>query len=73
VSDIEAMARRRGKGNTPVVTLRLPLELADRIERHRERMSKAHPGVEFSTTAAMVELLTRGLESVEAHDKRRKG
>ena len=69
----DAMAKSTKKGNTPLVAFRLPPELAERLAKHQERMSKAHPGVRFTFTDVLIEVLTRGLDAAESADKRRKG
>ena len=71
--EIDAAMARTKKGNTPLVAFRLPPELAERLAKHRERMSKLHPGIEFTFTDVLIELLTRGLDAADAADKRRKG
>ena len=62
-----------GKQTTKQVAFRLPEILLERLDRHAERMSKDHPGLEFTRVDALRTLLTRALDEVEATDKRRTG
>ncbi len=61
------------KDPTTQVAFRLPEHLIARLDRHAERMSKEHPGLEFSRADAVRTLLTRALDEVEPSDKRRGG
>jgi len=66
------MAKKTGKGSTPLVAFRLSDELQARLDRHVERMSEATPGVLFTRTDAIRSLLTQALDIVEGR-KRKKG
>ena len=63
----------KDKDPTTQAAFRLPDHLIARLDRHAERMSKEHPGLEFSRADAVRTLLTRALDEVELGDKRRGG
>jgi len=58
---------------TVQVAFRLPARLLERLDRHAERLSKLHPGLEFTRVDAVRTLLTRALDEIEAGDQRRGG
>jgi hypothetical protein len=61
-------SKRRGKptkGETPAVAFRLPATLIERIDRHVRRLRLQHPGMAFSRTDALRELLSVALDVVE--------
>jgi hypothetical protein len=43
----------------------LPDSLIARLDRHVERMTKEHPGLDFSRADAVRSLLTRALDQIE--------
>jgi hypothetical protein len=53
------------KEPTTQVAFRLPNSLIARLDRHVERMSKEHPGLDFSRADAVRSLLTRALDEIE--------
>jgi len=53
------------KERTTQVAFRLPDSLIARLDRHVERMSKEHPGLDFSRADAVRSLLTRALDQIE--------
>jgi hypothetical protein len=53
------------KEPTTQVAFRLPDSLLARLDRHVERMSKEHPGLDFSRADAVRSLLTRALDQIE--------
>jgi Arc/MetJ-type ribon-helix-helix transcriptional regulator len=53
------------KEPTTQVAFRLPDSLIARLDRHVERVSKEHPGLDFSRTDAVRSLLTRALDQSE--------
>ena len=44
---------------------RLPDSLIARLDRHVERMTKEHPGLDFTRADAVRSLLTRALDQIE--------
>ena len=58
------------KEHTTQVAFRLPDSLIARLDRHTERMTKEHPGLDFSRADAVRSLLTRALDQVEGDKKR---
>jgi len=59
------------KEPTQQVAFRLPDSLVARLDRHVERMTKEHPGLDFSRADAVRSLLTRALDEIEGTDKHR--
>lgn len=59
--------RGRPRKENPTVTrsLRLPPEVIERVEAHRERMGEQMPGVTFTQGDAMRALLLLGLDIAE--------
>ena len=53
------------KEPTTQVAFRLPDSLLARLDRHVERMTKEHPGLDFSRADAVRSLLTRALDQIE--------
>jgi len=53
------------KEPTTQVAFRLPDSLIARLDRHVERMTKEHPGLDFSRADAVRSLLTRALDEIE--------
>jgi Arc/MetJ-type ribon-helix-helix transcriptional regulator len=53
------------KDPTTQVAFRLPDSLIARLDRHVERMGKAHPGLDFSRADAVRSLRTRTLDEIE--------
>ena len=53
------------KEPTTQVAFRLPDSLIARLDRHVERMTKEHPGLDFSRADAVRSLLTRALDHIE--------
>jgi hypothetical protein len=53
------------KEPTTQVAFRLPDSLIARLDRHVERMTKEHPGLDFSRADAVRSLLTRALDQIE--------
>lgn len=53
------------KEPTTQVAFRLPDSLIARLDRHVERMSKEHPGLDFTRADAVRSLLTRALDHIE--------
>jgi hypothetical protein len=53
------------KEPTTQVAFRLPDSLITRLDRHVERMTKEHPGLDFSRADAVRSLLTRALDQIE--------
>jgi hypothetical protein len=53
------------KEPTTQVAFRLPDTLIARLDRHVERMTKEHPGLDFSRADAVRSLLTRALDQIE--------
>ena len=53
------------KEPTTQVAFRLPDSLIARLDRHVERMSKEHPGLDFTRADAVRSLLTRALDQIE--------
>lgn len=53
------------KEPTQQVAFRLPDSLIARLDQHVERMSKEHPGLDFSRADAVRSLLTRALDQIE--------
>lgn len=61
----------RGTAPMQVVAVRLPLEVAERVEWYRKYLQDANPaGIDISTTDAVRALLLRGLEAVERSARR---
>lgn len=58
------------KDKTTQVAFRLPDALVARLDRHAERLSKQHPGLEFTRVDAVRTLLTRALDEIEATDRK---
>jgi hypothetical protein len=68
------------KGQTPMtpkasergvqLAFRVPAELVERLDAHAERLSREHPGLEFTRTDAVRTLLTRALDEIEGEKKR---
>jgi hypothetical protein len=59
------------KEPTTQVAFRLPDSLLARLDRHVERMTNEHPGLDFNRADAVRSLLTRALDEIEGADKRR--
>lgn len=57
--------------NEAKASLRLPAELAERVEKVRALVEKANPGLEVPTSAAIRMALDRGLAQLEAEYSRR--
>lgn len=72
IEDTE-MAKKTGKGNTPIVAVRLSAEIQDRLRAHAERLSKRTPGVPFTITDAIRSLLVDGLDKAEGRKRSKKG
>ncbi len=53
------------KEPTTQVAFRLPDSLIARLDRHVERMTKEHPGLDFTRADAVRSLLTRALDQIE--------
>ena len=53
------------KEPTTQVAFRLPDSLIARLDRHVERMTKEHPGLDFTRADAVRSLLTRALDEIE--------
>ncbi len=53
------------KEPTQQVAFRLPDSLVARLDRHVARMTKEHPGLDFSRADAVRSLLTRALDQIE--------
>jgi len=66
-------SKDKDKEGTTQVAFRLPDSLIARLDRHAERLSKEHPGLEFTRVDAVRTLLTVALDEAEASDKRRGG
>jgi predicted DNA-binding protein len=64
-------SKDKDKESTTQVAFRLPDSLIARLDRHAERLSKEHPGLEFTRVDAVRTLLTVALDEVEASDKRK--
>ncbi|HEX8108006.1 MAG TPA: hypothetical protein VF516_09780, partial [Kofleriaceae bacterium] len=50
---------------TPQVAFRLPDSLIARLDRHVDRMTTEHPGLDFTRADAVRSLLTRALDQIE--------
>jgi Arc/MetJ-type ribon-helix-helix transcriptional regulator len=53
------------------IALRLPAALRDRVDRHRERLGAAVPGVPLTRSDALRALLTAALDVAEVKAARR--
>lgn len=71
IEDIE-MAKKTGKGETPIVAIRLAADIKKRLRDHAEWMSEATPGMTFTVTDAIRVLLVEGLDRAESQ-RRKKG
>jgi len=49
---------------------RLPSELLRKLDEHAKRLERRNPGLTFSRTDAMRELLTRAIEVAEKEEAR---
>jgi hypothetical protein len=58
------------KDKTTQVAFRLPDALLARLDRHAERLSKQHPGLEFTRVDVVRTLLTRALDDIEAGERK---
>ena len=69
-ASIEALAAQGNMAREPTqqVAFRLSETLVKRLDRHVERMTSAHPGLNFSRADAVKSLLTRALDEVEDDD-----
>lgn len=56
------MGRRKREGNWITTTVCLPNETIDRLERRRESMERANPGVNYTMAAVMRSVIVRGLD-----------
>lgn len=61
------------KETTTQVAFRLPDSLIARLDRHVERMTKEHPGLDFSRADAVRSLLTRALDEIEGPSATKRG
>jgi hypothetical protein len=66
-----APSKEKDKESTTQVAFRLPDSLIARLDRHAERLSKEHPGLEFTRVDAVRTLLTVALDEAEAAEKRK--
>lgn len=63
---------RGGEGHpvkTQQISLRLPVELIDRLDRYVTKINEQHPGWDLTRTDAVRALLTRALEAEETERK----
>lgn len=51
------------------VTIRLPIELVARLDRHQARLQAANPGLGIKKADTIRVLLTRALDEVEGVDR----
>jgi hypothetical protein len=63
------MTPPKSKDSTTQVAFRLPEALIERLDRHADRLSAAHPGLEFTRVDAVRTLLTLALDEIEAAEK----
>ena len=49
-----------------VIPFRLPIDLVKRLDKHAERIQRAHPGLNVTRADAMRSLLTEALDREEA-------
>jgi len=66
-----APSKDKDKEPTTQVAFRLPDSLIARLDRHAQRLSKEHPGLEFTRVDAVRTLLTIALDEAEAAEKRK--
>jgi hypothetical protein len=64
IETLESIKEGTDMANDPTtqVAFRLPDSLIARLDRHVERMTKEHPGLDFSRADAVRSLLTRALD-----------